>query len=580
MHQVIVLTHIGATPEETFPYAASLFAGTPVVTVYGRHAASAPTVAPRKCVHFGWRDVLLPLMQDSEFPEDTIFFVFEEDWRLHAAAEEVEQRFQQAEVATATAHQSSTGAGSSTDAPVDWTQKPNSRTLPVPQKGVRDTSTALKDLVAIANQADREDMGDIIWFSWQSRAKGTGKWPARPTYGSTFLAFNKKAARWTHRVMLAQGKQAELHFDCWLVGVLYKEVEKDVAAQQVRASFVRPTIGCFIEHTSGCQPNIGRRQSQWDLKHVGEGTRDEGVPDHERRTLVRWPRYSTPGNREFKVWLQDGDQPDAWWKSATTDARVLAMMKPAWFRLGQWVPKAADGLHDTWAQSKYVVTKSMLAAFHTTLQETKRASRRRRPVESNSAASADAGPQPPKPTERMRRNYRKFFAASTLNRVWVKDMVACLICMQNRGCTTEEPSAFCSSLVKEYCMHVSCGNTKAIADSTDATSQWQTRTSSSPDWGRGFRMPEVSVFTFELFTAQMASPEATTEDDGEMFFSADEDEEAPKRTSSAESIDAANVVTIEESRAAKRARLDEDTQLSSTQVWNLLLPSIPDCMGE
>jgi len=93
------------------------------------------------------------------------------------------------------------------------------------------------------------------------------------------LGFNKKAAAWARAKMVAQAKQAEKHFDCWLVAQLYDEAQQPQEWQAIKAAFVRPTIGCFIEHQSGCQPNIGRRQSQWDLGHVAEGTRDINVPD-------------------------------------------------------------------------------------------------------------------------------------------------------------------------------------------------------------------------------------------------------------------------------------------------------------
>jgi hypothetical protein len=278
-HQVLVLSHIGATQEETFPYAASLFAGVPVVTVFGRNAKTSPETAARKCVHFGWRDVLLPLMIDAEFPDDTLFLVFEEDWRLNAQTSEAEAQINAALQTAASGSGRPSPSGSSTDPVNMWTDVPNSRPLPPPRKGIHEPTKALQDIVCIAIQADREGMGDIIWFSWQSRSKGSKRWPARPTYGSTLLGFNKKAATWARAKMVAQARLAENCIDCWLLAQLYAEAEKPQELQAIKAAFVRPTIGCFIEHQSGCQPNIGRRQSQWDLGHVAEGTRDINVPD-------------------------------------------------------------------------------------------------------------------------------------------------------------------------------------------------------------------------------------------------------------------------------------------------------------
>lgn len=53
--------------------------GIPVITIFGRRAKSDPTVQPRRCVRFGRKDCMLPMMMDSQLTEDTVFLVCAED---------------------------------------------------------------------------------------------------------------------------------------------------------------------------------------------------------------------------------------------------------------------------------------------------------------------------------------------------------------------------------------------------------------------------------------------------------------------------------------------------------------------
>jgi hypothetical protein len=93
----------------------------------------------------------------------------------------------------------------------------------------------------------------------------------------------------------------------------------------------------------------------------------------------------------------------------------------------------------------------------------------------------------------------------------------------------------------------------------------------------------VSLFTFEMFTAQVATPEPTTDEDAE-FWTAEEDEEdedEPDTSSVNEpvTINPADVITIEEARAAKRQRQEQEPQLTAQQMWNLLTPSASASRG-
>jgi len=163
--------------------------------------------------------------------------------------------------------------------------------------------------------------------------------------------------------------------------------------------------------------------------------------------LVKWPHYCTQGRDEMRVYLTNSDRADAWWKTASDDARILSMMRPAHFKHNKWTPHAADGLHDEWPQRKYMVTRTALATFHTTMQETRRQQQHQTGRSASGSGQQPDGPRPPKPTMRMRRNYRKFFAASAVNRVWVKDMVTPLVFSKAR----KSLSAFCRHIC--VCTH-------------------------------------------------------------------------------------------------------------------------------
>ena len=79
---VFVLTHEGASLAERAPYLGALWDPVPVTAVYGRCSKADPPCPPRTAVHFAWRDVLLPIMQDPTFLQDVLSFVAEEGWRL------------------------------------------------------------------------------------------------------------------------------------------------------------------------------------------------------------------------------------------------------------------------------------------------------------------------------------------------------------------------------------------------------------------------------------------------------------------------------------------------------------------
>ena len=75
-----MLTHALASEEEAVPYMERHASKT--LKVAGRSAAIEPVAQRWESVFFGWQEALLPLMLSGLVPDDTLFLVFEEDFRF------------------------------------------------------------------------------------------------------------------------------------------------------------------------------------------------------------------------------------------------------------------------------------------------------------------------------------------------------------------------------------------------------------------------------------------------------------------------------------------------------------------
>ena len=422
------LTHAGATPEERVPYIGSLFSGTPVCTVFGRHAHSDPRAPPRQCVHFGWKDVLLPMMLDDQFPPDTLFLVFEEDWRLFSGFPYAVARTQLDTVTTSSLDREQVAAmmgEPSASLPEPLLQDVTG--IPAPRSGAAVQNRFLKDIVAMANQAAKQKVGDVVWYSWMTRGKIHPLWPPRPTFGSTLLGVTKAGAQWISEHLRASGIAAETHFDVWLVRQLYDHAKLPADEQSIGASFIRPTVGAFDEHASGCQPNIGRRPAQWDCVQVQEGTRADDDARGIARNIIKWPQYMDSAKKEVAIAILPSCRMETWWLTYTRNEETQSLMRAAFFRPDGWY-KLADHeqqRHFMFRNMKYIVPREVWAAHQRDKMQASRSRKRRR---TEQVPEPESAPAPPQATERMRRNKRKNFMVSLLHRVWVKNPAAPLTC--------------------------------------------------------------------------------------------------------------------------------------------------------
>ena len=270
------------------------------------------------------QDHLLPLMTDPRFPEDTLFLVFEEDWRLYRAESQAKKDVVceyleriyldpqgvavgvQQEHAAAGGHgrwslqnvftvldqdassgpRKPSGAASSSSGgepvappPFSLGGEPGAPPLQAElptfylPRGVTNAlkdahgnfivSEQLQDIVRLFTFAHRKKAGDLVWVGWCGGSKG---YRNVPMHGSQFIGITPYAANYIRNNW---DKFPCNHFDV----VLQRFLDDPGRTDEIRASYVYPSMGSYAEHESGCDPQVGVRASEWDASYVAEGTR-------------------------------------------------------------------------------------------------------------------------------------------------------------------------------------------------------------------------------------------------------------------------------------------------------------------
>ena len=135
----------------------------------------------------------------------------------------------------------------------------------------------LVDLVHIATQAHRRQVGNMIWYTWCGGNRGR---KAAPGHGSMLLGFTRTAAFQFHAELLSQ---RPAHADVVLRN----------ACQEGRITnccFVWPAVGSFATHESGVERM--RRPSEWEKTYVQEGVRPG--PGDRDRYLAKFTTHGSP----------------------------------------------------------------------------------------------------------------------------------------------------------------------------------------------------------------------------------------------------------------------------------------------
>ena len=260
------------------------------------------------------QDVALPWMTDPRWEPDTLFLVFEEDFRFGPGHDMEPLPAEEAAAPLPGAYRPAESAGSA--AAKAEAQSALARRLRAvgvryeaparaPRAMFADISRPLSDIVRYVTAAHRAGRGNVVWLSWQPGHAGhRAAHPSRILFGSTLLAVAKTGAATLRRAMDA-GEVARGHFDLSLKHWLRRH---PAAAS---ACYMWPPMGNYAEHPSGCDPQrfAATRPACWAEPWCCPGTRRDEDPKRREKWLCAWtPKgaaswlrdvSNVPGNAEF-----------------------------------------------------------------------------------------------------------------------------------------------------------------------------------------------------------------------------------------------------------------------------------------
>ena len=273
------------------------------------------------------------MILDDRFPEDTLFLVFEYDYRFWPIGEDpdgaddystrletmlakrkrsvspkkINMKADTASRKSGQASSSSSGAyrpeakgkekGKAIVTQHHYTPVRGSTIPEHPNEGL---STNVADLLRIATFCSRQSMGEIIWFGWCAPAKTKPTWLWKGSHG---IMLTKRGA--AHIMLaIADGRVQRGHIDLVLLQWLRSEEE----AIKAGASYTWPMIGSYYGHASGCDPATfgeaqGGRPSGWEDGggKPAKGTRVKEDQHERRKFIVQW--RGTGVNKTERHWI-------------------------------------------------------------------------------------------------------------------------------------------------------------------------------------------------------------------------------------------------------------------------------------
>ena len=195
-------------------------------------------------------------MVNNMWERDTLFLIFEEDFRFEPSDIEPAVSFEPTGLVELVGDQSTFLAAADAEIPGKKQAKPvmpgKGRWYEMPTK-VTDHSafvtsqTVLHDIVKYVTLAHRECVGDMTWMCWQPGQAGSApKRKGSPSSGSMFLTVSVPGAEILEGAM-ASGLIPKGHFDCKLLNWV-----RDLDATALRCCYMLPPMGNFATHESGC----------------------------------------------------------------------------------------------------------------------------------------------------------------------------------------------------------------------------------------------------------------------------------------------------------------------------------------
>ena len=236
-------------------------------------------------------------MLHPSFEPDTLFLVFEEDWRLERDA-------------PAPPSEDATESAGSHGFLLRGT-RPEGRSHFVPTAGAdkvsSDSQNVANDLVSFVTRAARSEHGDIVWMTWQPGQGDVKSGVTKIKSGAMLLAFSVKGADVASEA-IRTNKITANHFDIELHRFVLEHGSK-------LFSYVFPPLGNYSSHVSGCEPEYRdtARPSCWDTKWVCPGTR-RSQDTQKRDKYLAFPKKK--GNPDWLSLIDlDKEYDDLAWKS-------------------------------------------------------------------------------------------------------------------------------------------------------------------------------------------------------------------------------------------------------------------------
>ena len=276
---ILKLTHELATDEEQVPYLASVLSPAPVLEVFGRAADCEPQVARRRAVWWGWQNALLPLTLSPQLPPDTLFLVFEGDFRFSKEHSVVCAAHEEAAAPTGwsgppartnrgAAPPSSEGASSASVQPrgrgrgagkgkgspvLPWHMRLTPQTPPAHEQL---NNRLLQATVGLVTHAAQQDHGNLVWLAWDLKTSKEA-----PAAGTTLVAVAKRAA--AQLLLLMKAETHPRHFDNWLADGLKTGGSQEWQELRASSCYLWNPVGGYQAHVSGCEKNLLRTEA-WD----------------------------------------------------------------------------------------------------------------------------------------------------------------------------------------------------------------------------------------------------------------------------------------------------------------------------
>ena len=276
-------------------------------------------------VFFVPQDVICELICDHRFPDDTLFMIFEEDYRFWPVGEDpdhcddYEERLRQLmkkaknksgayrpddegfeDPATAGAKgEAANGRAKGFRQSGDF-HYTDQRAPTIPQDENEGLKQEVADLIRIATLCDRHKCGDIIWFGWECHAGEKPTWLWKGSHG---IMLSKRGAAKIEVAMRSEAIERD-HIDLALAWWL----RRPHIAEKAGACYIYPPLGAYYHHASGCDPknfgeDKGGRPDGWSGKlNPAKGTRRSTDQSNRKKWVIQW---QGTGNKNMdRTWIE------------------------------------------------------------------------------------------------------------------------------------------------------------------------------------------------------------------------------------------------------------------------------------